>query len=698
MGHSIRTRLTLIFASLAIGPLLLVGTLLGWQSYQVQREQAIELQQEVAQWASVQAVAFLDELESELHVTAQVQDLMQMDRARQQVVLSRLQSHKDAFEELALVDSEGQELARVSQKAMITEAELRDLSQTGQYLIPMESGETYYGLVRFDEETGEPFMTIAVSIPNVRTGGAAGVLVAEVRFKAIWNLIAAVDVGESGSAYIVGRLGDVIAHRNPSIVLRGTKFDVPEGDGIHEGLDGTRVVLATAKIPLGDQAFTVVTERPVSEALALTFRTLLIIGSFIVVAMLAAVALGWLAVRQIVRPVEALAAVARAVRAGDLSRQAEVTSRDEIGDLAEAFNDMTAQLQATLDGLERRRAAEQEQREYLQATVEKYVAYMAEVSRGNLALRVTLNEAEHGLDDPLIVLGRNLNDTTASLQDMVAQMRDAAENMSAATSEIMATTSEQAATASQQAAAVRQTSSTVQESRQAAERSAEQAFSVAEVAQESEDVAGQGMRAVRDTLGGMNSIKEQVEAIAETILILSEQTQQIGDIISTVNDIADQSNLLALNAAIEAARAGEAGKGFAVVAGEVRSLAEQSRQATDQVREILGEIQKAANTAVMVTEEGTKRADAGVEQAREAGEAIRTIVEQIERVAQAAQEIAAGAGEQLAGMDQIAQAMRNISQAPVQAEAGTRQVEGAAQDLNELAAQLMAIVAQYGVE
>ena len=94
--------------------------------------------------------------------------------------------------------------------------------------------------------------------------------------------------------------------------------------------------------------------------------------------------------------------------------------------------------------------------------------------------------------------------------------------------------------------------------------------------------------------------------IAETILALSEQTQQIGDIIATVNDIADQSNLLALNAAIEAARAGEAGKGFAVVAGEVRSLAEQSRQATAQVKEILGDIQKATNTAVMVTEEGTK--------------------------------------------------------------------------------------------
>src|SRR5436309_9556961 len=104
----------------------------------------------------------------------------------------------------------------------------------------------------------------------------------------------------------------------------------------------------------------------------------------------------------------------------------------------------------------------------------------------------------------------------------------------------------------------------------------------------------------------MEWVKEKVEATAENILTLAEQAQAIGNIIAAVNDIAEQTNLLALNAAIEASRAGEHGKGFTVVAGEVKALADQSKKATGQVRQILGEIQKATNTAVLSTEAVTK--------------------------------------------------------------------------------------------
>src|SRR5260370_4878065 len=99
----------------------------------------------------------------------------------------------------------------------------------------------------------------------------------------------------------------------------------------------------------------------------------------------------------------------------------------------------------------------------------------------------------------------------------------------------------------------------------------------------------------------MEAIREQAEAVAENIVSLSERTQAIGEIISTVNDLAEQTNLLALNAAIEAARAGEHGRGFAVVAGEGKGLAEESKKATAQVRQILGEIQNANNAALAVS-------------------------------------------------------------------------------------------------
>jgi methyl-accepting chemotaxis protein len=208
-------------------------------------------------------------------------------------------------------------------------------------------------------------------------------------------------------------------------------------------------------------------------------------------------------------------------------------------------------------------------------------------------------------------------------------------------------------------------------------------------------LAENGLDAVKKTEEGMLSLKDQVRHIAETILSLSEQTLQIGEIIASVNDIADQSNLLALNAAMEAARAGEAGRGFAVVAGEVRNLAEQSRQATAQVSSILSEIQKAANTAVMVTEKGTKSAESGVELAQSTGDSIRVIREHTQQAVAAAEQITASARQQLAGMDQITRAMQNINLGATQTQKGMEQVDKTAQNLNDLARQLTSIVQQY---
>ncbi|MBC8179065.1 MAG: PAS domain-containing protein [Desulfobacteraceae bacterium] len=326
----------------------------------------------------------------------------------------------------------------------------------------------------------------------------------------------------------------------------------------------------------------------------------------------------------------------------------------------------------------------------LEDAMTEYMVFAEKVGAGDLSIRL---EVDAG--DVIGRLGVALNRMVEKLTELAVQSRDATGEITSMTAEILATTSQQAATVTQQAAAVTETSSTVQEVRQTAEQSHERIRIVSEIVQESTGVVEQGLQAVQETVKGMDSVKEQVGNIAETILALSEQTQQIGEIISSVNDIADQSNLLALNAAIEAARAGEAGKGFAVVAGEVRTLAEQSRQATAQVRDILGEIQKATNTAVMVTEEGTKRAEAGQELARTTGEAFRAINERIRKVVEAAQQIAASAKQQLAGVDQVGSAMESIDQAAAQTEAGTKQTEKAVHGLNALAEQLRGIVEQY---
>ena len=297
--------------------------------------------------------------------------------------------------------------------------------------------------------------------------------------------------------------------------------------------------------------------------------------------------------------------------------------------------------------------------------------------------------------DEIGEIGQAFAQMIASLQQLTGRTLEVTASLSAATREISAVASQQAATTAEQAAAVNETTATIEEVRRTAEQSSERAQMVSEMAGNSLTLADGGLLAVKNAEDGMLSLKDQVRQIAETILALSEQTQQIGEIIATVNDIADQSNLLALNAAMEAARAGEAGKSFAVVAGEVRNLAEQSRQATRQVSGILGDIQKAANTAVMVTEQGTRRAEHGLSLAQTTAGAIRTMREQIQQVTQAAQQIAASARQQLAGMDQITHAMSDINQGAKQSQTGMRQIEQAVLDLDKLAGQLSLVVQHY---
>lgn len=258
--------------------------------------------------------------------------------------------------------------------------------------------------------------------------------------------------------------------------------------------------------------------------------------------------------------------------------------------------------------------------------------------------------------------------------------------------EIFTATKQLASVAEETAAAVGETTTTVEEVKQTAQAASQTAKAVSESAQRSTAVARQGRAAVAETAEGIGRIKRQTELVAESILRLNEQTRAIGEITTTVNDLAAQSNLLAVNAAIEAAKAGESGKGFAVVAQEVKSLAEQSRQATAQVRSILGDVQNATNAAVLATEQVGKAVDAGARQATEADAAIRQLADTIAEAEQAAVQIAASSQQQSVGMNQVASAMESIKLASQQSVAGARQVEKAAQNLSELGQQLRSIL------
>jgi methyl-accepting chemotaxis protein len=329
-----------------------------------------------------------------------------------------------------------------------------------------------------------------------------------------------------------------------------------------------------------------------------------------------------------------------------------------------------------------------------QVTVASYVAYMNEVGEGNLTASLTL-AANEGEQDPLLTLGHSLISMTASLRAMSCQLRDAATDLTAVTAKLSAATAQQLTAAGEQTAAITQTATTVEEIKSIVELSLTKAQAVARQSRHMAELSRNGQEAVAQSAASMEQIRDKVESIAGNILALNERNQQIGEIITSVTDLAAQSNLLALNASVEAARAGEHGRGFAVVAAEVRNLAEQSRQATTQVRLILNDIRRAANASVLATEEGTRGVDDGSRLVQETGVTIQHLLSNVSENAGAAEQILAGMQQQTMGMEQIALAMQHINAATAQSLNSSRQTEQAAQELSGLAAQMELLVARY---
>jgi len=368
--------------------------------------------------------------------------------------------------------------------------------------------------------------------------------------------------------------------------------------------------------------------------------------------------------KSIARPLGELNAVAEAIASGDLGRDPTIKARkDEIGILASTFSRMTLALRNIAEVAER-------------------------IAEGDLRASISPQSENDQLGGSLAKMADSLHHSTADLAEAVNLLGSSASQILAATTQVASGTAETAA-------AISQTTATVEEVRQAAQLSSNKAKHMSDSAQRVAEVSQSGQKAVEDTAAGMLSIRDQMGSIAQTIGQLSEQGQSIGGIVSSVTDLADQSNLLAVNAAIEAARAGEQGKGFAVVAQEIRNLAEQSKQATVQIRDILNELQKATSAAVMATEQGSKAVESGVRQSKLSGEAIRALSESIVGAAQAAVQIVASSQQQVIGMDQIGIAMENINQAGAETAMSMRQAQTAAQSLNELGLNLRKMVDHY---
>mgnify|MGYP005835125851 CR=1 FL=1 len=291
-------------------------------------------------------------------------------------------------------------------------------------------------------------------------------------------------------------------------------------------------------------------------------------------------------------------------------------------------------------------------------------------------------------------LAQSLNETGESLARHNSRILEGVEILTASVAQIAGTASELYAGAAQTASAVSETTAIVNEMEQTAKVVNETARRVAEQAEQSDEIANAGTRATGDTLEKMNIIREKMEIVSTSVVELSKNAKHVEVIVAAVQDIADQSNLLAVNASIEAARAGDHGKGFAVVAHEIKSLADQSREATQNITRILQEIRKSVDSVVMAAEEGGKAVMRGVEESESARESIARLADSIAQSFQGANVIFTSSERQFARVERVAAAMRNVELAMNNSLEGTTHLENEAKRLEQLALSLDGLVRQ----
>ncbi|MBI1938999.1 MAG: methyl-accepting chemotaxis protein [Ignavibacteriales bacterium] len=314
------------------------------------------------------------------------------------------------------------------------------------------------------------------------------------------------------------------------------------------------------------------------------------------------------------------------------------------------------------------------------------------MSRGDLTVRVTgAYKGDHQMiKNSINQLGESLSIVIGKVTEAVHATASASSQISSSSEELAAGAHEQSSQAGEVATAVEQMTSTILET-------AKNADDASGAAKNAGTVAIDGGKVVNETIEGMIKIAGVVQKSAETVQALGKSSDQIGEIVQVIDDIADQTNLLALNAAIEAARAGEQGRGFAVVADEVRKLAERTTKATKEIAGMIKQIQKDTHNAVESMQQGTVEVEKGKLLADKAGESLKEIINEASQVGNIISQVAAASQEQSSAAEQISKNIESINSVTHQSAAGIQQIAHAAEDLNRLTDNLQNLVARFKI-
>jgi methyl-accepting chemotaxis protein len=406
-----------------------------------------------------------------------------------------------------------------------------------------------------------------------------------------------------------------------------------------------------------------------------------ILGGLALAAIMVVVLFAFVLSGTLVKQIDNIRSLFGAIETGNLEARAEVLTNDELGEMTGNLNDMLDDLSSLIQT--------REERDHIQTSIRRLLEEVSTVAEGDLTVEAEVTADITG------AIADSFNYMIAQLRRIISNVQDTTLQVSASANEIQTTAEHLSHGSETQSSQIINTSTALDDMAISIQQVSENATLSATIAEQALLNAKKGTVVVQNTIEGMNRLRHQVQETARRMARLGESSQQIGDIVRLINDIADRTSLLALNASIEAALAGEAGQGFAVVAEEVDRLAERSTKATQQIAGLVKAIQNETAEVVAAMETSTNDAAIGSELADQAGQALAEIEHVSTQLAQLIQTISHASKQQARGSEAIARSMNEIAEITHQTAAGTKQAAISIHNLASLADDLRASVSAF---